>query len=157
MGSIPIHHPIMIKEFQSENRFLSNFWFCNGVTLDGKNYPSVEHAYQAAKTLDDKQREAIRTAKTPGEAKKLGKSVTIRPDWEDVKIDVMYGLLKQKFSESNPLLLKKLKDTGNQVLQEGNYWYDTFWGVDLRTGKGQNNLGKLLMKVRDSYENNAQK
>jgi ribA/ribD-fused uncharacterized protein len=83
----------------------------------------------------------------PGEAKRLGRSDGIRKDWESVKLSIMKELVTIKFSDK--FLGKWLLDTKNEYLQEGNMWYDTFWGVDLRTGQGQNNLGKILMEVRE--------
>ena len=89
-----------IDKFQGKYRFLSNFWMCpNGIQLDDYIYPSTEHAYQAAKTLYDFERLEILRAKKPGEAKRLGKKVTMREDWDDVKVNIMRGLLRQKFSE----------------------------------------------------------
>jgi N-glycosidase YbiA len=133
----------MIKEFQGEHRFLSNFWPA-AVELDGVEYPSVEHAYQAAKTLDADHREKIAALPTPGAAKREGKKAVIREDWDDVKIPTMLSLLRQKFQI--PSLKRKLLDTGSQEIQEGNTWGDQFWGVC--RGTGQNNLGKLLELVR---------
>ncbi len=117
--------------------------------MDGEIYMSIEHAYQAAKTLDRTERRVIRMAITPGEAKGLGGPKGIIRhmcrDWEDIKADVMYGLLVKKFRAYpfNEMLL----DTGDSHLEEGNHHGDTVWGtVD---GKGQNLLGRLLMIVRE--------
>jgi ribA/ribD-fused uncharacterized protein len=136
----------MIKEFQGEYRFLSNFWPCK-VVLDGETYASVEHAFQAAKTRNAEVRKKIQAAKSPGEAKRMGRLVYLRDGWEEGKIGVMDYLIMHKFHD-NPELGEKLFNTGNEELQEGNYWHDTFWGVDLNTGKGENHLGKILMNVR---------
>jgi len=134
-----------VTEFQGGHRFLSNFWPAE-VTFGAKKYPSVEHAYQAAKTTDEAARERIRTAATAADAKRLGKSVSMRKDWNELKIRTMEGLVRQKFQD--PALRAKLLATGEAELQEGNRWNDKFWGVDLRTGEGRNELGKILMKVR---------
>lgn len=137
----------MIREFQGDHRFLSNFWPAV-VHLDGTYYPSVEHAYQAAKFVEPARRTAIRNALTPGEAKKLARMwVTTTPDWDTKRVVVMDDLLRQKFKHAN--LRKLLLATGTQELQEGNTWNDRYWGVDLRTGTGENTLGKLLMKIRE--------
>ena len=135
-----------ISSFTFENRFLSNFYPCQ-VELDGVIYPSTEHAYQAAKTLDLEARKPFYQvpAISAAESKKLGRKLTIRPNWEDVKLQVMEDLLNQKFS--HPELKEKLLQTGDQLLVEGNYWGDTFWGVDSRKG-GLNHLGRLLMEIR---------
>ncbi len=133
-----------IKEFQGEHRFLSNFWPAE-VELDGIKYPTIEHAYQAAKTLDEERRKVIQAQTTPGEAKRAGRKVKIRPDWEDVKIGIMLDLVRQKFT-NNVKLRNRLLATGDEELIEGNTWGDTFWGRC--KGIGQNNLGKILMKIR---------
>ena len=139
----------MIKQFNDPNRFLSNFWICN-VKYAGETYPSLEHAYQAAKTKDKKARKQIQKCITPGGAKRLGRAVVMRPNWEKINIKVMRKLLYRKFKY--PKLRKRLLATGDLKLQEGNYWNDRFWGVCLKTGKGKNWLGKLLMKVRKSLQ-----
>ena len=137
-------------EFRGDLRWLSNFWPAE-VALAGVTYPSVEHAYQAAKTLDPAEREWVREAKTPGQAKRRGRKVTLRPDWTPVfKRAVMLGLLRQKFARGSTLETLLL-GTGNQKLVEGNTWHDNFWGSCQCTrcgDKGQNHLGKLLMQVR---------
>ena len=133
-----------VLEFIDEFRFLSNFWPCE-VTFDGVTYPSIEHAYQAAKTLDLDAREKIRILDTAGKAKRVGKQVNLRSDWEEIRLGVMKDLVNQKFKKQNFLdELCKIKGK----IAEGNNWGDTYWGVD-KKGKGQNNLGKILMEIRD--------
>lgn len=134
----------MIDSFSGEYSFLSNFHLCR-IEHEGIIYPSTEHAYQAAKTLDEQQRKQIANAPTPSKAKKMGRKVTLRNDWEDVKLDVMMELVKKKFQ--NKELANKLLATGSQKLVEGNYWHDYYWGVC--NGKGQNHLGKILMEIRE--------
>lgn len=136
-----------IEEFSGDFRFLSNF-SPSEVEFDGHSYKSVEHAYQAAKTLDEDIRKSIREAETAGKAKKIGKKVPLRSDWNDVKIDIMESLLRKKFSK---LLFKQLlKNTGDAELIEGNTWGDEFWGV--YNNYGHNHLGKLLMKIRNELK-----
>lgn len=133
-----------ISAFVGKYRFLSNFYPCR-IHLDGVFYPSVEHAYQAAKTADPGERKTIREAATPGEAKKAGRKVTLRPGWcEDMQLKIMKKLLQQKFSVEP--LKSLLLDTGDAELVEGNTWRDTFWGVC--NGQGKNQLGHLLTCVR---------
>lgn len=137
-----------IDRFDGEYRFLSNFWPATCWLRDGLgDYPSVEHAYQAAKTTDLEWRKRIRSAESPGEAKRLGRQLPLRADWEKIKLDVMFSLVWQKFAcgLGNPLP-EKLLATGDAELIEGNWWGDTFWGVC--RGKGENHLGKILMEVR---------
>jgi ribA/ribD-fused uncharacterized protein len=133
----------MIDKFSGDNRFLSNFQPCK-VEFEELEYGSVEHAYQAAKCITQKERKQF-LGITAKEAKALGKKVKLREDWEQVKIDVMRSLLEQKF-KSGSVLAGHLILTGNQELVEGNWWGDTFWGVC--NGKGENWLGKLLMERR---------
>ena len=136
----------MISEFQGEFRFLSNFWPCE-VELEGIRFPSVEHAYQSAKTLDLKKRKQISEMTSPGEAKRAGNTLILRPDWEEIKIEVMRELLRQKFDITKHYdLWLELHMTKPEELVEGNWWEDTFWGVC--KGKGENHLGKLLMEIR---------
>lgn len=139
----------MIDSFRGEYRFLSNFWFVD-VEFEGITYPSTEHAYVAAKTLDEDKRRAISKVRTPGEVKRLGRSLALRPDWEDVKIDIMRELVTKKFKNSK--LRSLLLATKDQQLIEGNTWGDTFWGVC--RGKGSNHLGKILMQVREDLKDN---
>jgi N-glycosidase YbiA len=133
-----------INSFTNEYRFLSNFWPCD-IHYESMLYPSVEHAYQAAKTLDIKKRCEISILPTPGQAKRAGKKVVLRPDWEKVKLSIMEELIQQKFENDD--LRKKLQETFPKDLIEGNTWGDIYWGVC--DGKGENHLGKLLMNLRD--------
>jgi ribA/ribD-fused uncharacterized protein len=137
--------------FNKEYRFLSNFWPAT-VELDGEEYNSTEHAYQAAKTVDLDQRKKIREATKSGDAKRLGQMATVRPDWEQVKIGIMKDLVLQKFTKHEELK-EKLLATGDAYLEETNSWSDIFWGVC--HGIGKNHLGKILMEVRDEIKSAA--
>ena len=137
----------MIDKFQGEYRWLSNFHEAN-ILVYGNWYTTNEHAYQAAKTLVPYDRKRIREAMRPGQAKKLGRRVKVRHDWEDVKLFIMESLVRQKFF-NDPHLGRFLLATENDYIQEGNWWRDNFWGIDLKTGEGKNHLGKILMKVRE--------
>lgn len=132
----------MIAKLENQYRFLSNFWSCF-VVYDNIRYPSTENAYQAAKCLNKVDRKYFETCKA-SEAKRQGKIVKIRTDWENVKLDVMYNLLKQKFNIEPYRWM--LLDTNEELIEEGNWWGDTYW--DTCNGVGENHLGKLLMKVR---------
>jgi ribA/ribD-fused uncharacterized protein len=136
-----------IASFRGSHAFLSNF-HASEVQLDGQSFPSVEHAYQAAKTLDLLKRTAIEMALTPGQAKRLGRRLVLRPGWEEVKVAVMRGLLVQKFALESRLA-EQLLGTGDTQLVEGNTWGDTFWG-ECPVGTGENNLGRLLMEIREA-------
>lgn len=134
-----------ISSFQGNFRFLSNFYPAE-VEFEGMIYPTVEHAYQAAKTLDFNERKRISGAITPGMAKRMGRQLAIRKDWNNIKLEVMEKLVYKKFSSHKHLMLLLL-DTKGKILEEGNNWKDRFWGVD-EQGNGLNHLGKILMKVR---------
>lgn len=153
----------MINSFRGEYRFLSNFYPAK-IEMDGRIYPSVEHAYQAGKTTDDNLRDIIRTAPTPGLAKRHGSQIKPRPGWELLKLPLMEFLLRQKFYlEQVPEIVSRehinekldLRDrllaTHPEMLVEGNTWGDTFWGVC--AGEGSNHLGRLLMKIRGELRN----
>ena len=136
-----------IAHFRGAHAFLSNF-APSPVVLDGVTYPTVEHAFQAAKTFDADEREQIRDANTPPTAKRLGRKVALRADWEQVKFGIMRDLLRQKFAI--PELRQALLDTGDAELIEGNNWNDRTWGKVLMKGQwvGKNWLGDLMMAIR---------
>lgn len=145
----------MIDNFKGDYFFLSNYYnspilfgLANGESMMA---PTMEHYFQASKTIYLDQQKKILSAATPGEAKKLGRTCTLRSDWEEIKDSIMYLGLRQKFH--NPTLQKKLLATGEEELIEGNWWNDTYWGVC--NGVGKNKLGKLLMKLREEYKNQA--
>lgn len=124
--------------------FLSNF-YRSTIWIDGQSWPTIEHAYQAHKTLDLKERETIRNAKDPAIAKRLGRGVTLRGDWDAVKVDLMRSFVRKKFE--SPFLADLLAKTGDLELVHTNSWNDRVWGVC--RGTGQNLLGKILMEVRE--------
>lgn len=128
--------------------FLSNFWPVE-IRWENITYPSVEHAYVAAKTDDKNVRYFVSSINTPGKAKRFGRQLILRDDWEDVKLNCMREILALKFA--HPDLMQKLKDTAPEYLQELNDWGDTFWGVVSVNGElvGENWLGRLLMEIRD--------
>lgn len=139
-----------ITSFRGQYKFLSNF--AEGghyiVGYDGDTYRTVEHAYQAAKCACAADRALFRIpGLTPGQAKRMGREVRCRKDWDDIKIGVMLTLLRSKFRD--PVLRKLLLDTGDCALIEGNNWGDFFWGVC--GGVGKNMLGKCLMAVRSEF------
>ena len=135
----------MIKTFHGEHAFLSNF-YPSPIEFEGIVYPTVEHAFQAAKTNDPETRQKIADKDTPGKAKRAGGKRGILPDFDFDAWEEKNSLCKAKFQD--PELRAKLDATGDQELQEGNNWNDTFWGISNKTGKGKNTLGKILMKIR---------
>lgn len=133
-----------ITSFTGRYRFLSNFYEVE-IWFGGRQYPTVEHAYQAAKTDNVEVKRKIQRAPTPGRAKALGKRAPLVANWDLLRLETMEYLLRQKFKD--PTLRKKLIDTGDARLVEGNTWNDTFWG-QCPVGTGMNHLGKLLMSIR---------
>lgn len=139
-----------IKRFSNDNRWLSNFSLCN-IEMDGTIYPSVEHAYQAAKTKVPLERLWFTDNDlTAAQAKRLSKKITIREDWNVIRLTVMQSLVSQKFDQEPYCTL--LLSTGDCHIEEGNYWNDVFWGVSSQTGKGDNNLGIIIMSIRDELK-----
>lgn len=134
-----------IDSFRGEFDFLSNFHPAD-VLYEGINYPTSEHAYMAAKTLIINQRYHIASLETPKSAKQYGRQVSLRPNWDNIKFDIMKEIVKLKFTQ-NPKLRDKLLATKDAILEESNWWGDTYWGTC--NGKGENNLGKILMQLRD--------
>ena len=146
----------MINCFDGEFAFLSNFSNSPIPISDGVDTfiaKTMEHFFQASKTPNMKEFLDILAADTPGKAKRLGRRCMLYNDWEETKINVMESGLRLKFS--NPTLKAKLLATGNEPLEEGNHWHDNFWGNcycdKCKNIVGQNNLGKLLMKLRNEY------
>lgn len=138
----------MIEELKGEYRFLSNFWPAP-VMFEGRVYPTVEHAYQAAKTTDKREKIAIQQCGNAGMAKRLGAELLLQPDWELRKQEIMRQLLYAKFEDLN--LRQLLLATEDREIKEGNTWHDVYWGIcncEKCRGEGQNILGKMLMNIR---------
>lgn len=135
-----------IDHFRGEYAFLSNFWEVP-VTYKGLTYGSNEAAFQAQKCMTEEEKMEFIQLR-PSASKKLGCRVKLRPDWEEVKVGLMEEIVRAKFTQ-NEELKALLLATGEANLEEGNTWHDTCWGVDAKTGEGQNHLGKILMKIRD--------
>jgi ribA/ribD-fused uncharacterized protein len=136
-----------IESFKGKYEFLSNFYNAP-VKYEGIFYLNNEAAFQSAKVLSKEERLDFEILQ-PNDAKRLGRRVKLRKDWEQVKDKVMYDCVKDKF-ERNEELGKKLLETGQVQLIEGNWWNDDYWGVC--KGKGQNKLGKILMQIREELK-----
>lgn len=152
---IATHDEKSIKGFFGEYRFLSNFWPAK-VYLDEEEYTCVENAYQAAKYSKDKRNHFKNCDQKSAITYTINSPPEVIANWNNIKIKVMEDLLLQKFNQNlNPDLYRKLLETEGKYLEETNYWGDNFWGVStsvrLETGIGDNNLGKLLMHIRDSF------
>lgn len=142
----------MITEFKDRYHYLSNFYMSE-FKYKGKTYFYVENAFQSYKTIPPSER--IRVAGIPNQSKRLGRVVKLRPDWEKIKDQLMYEMVKAKFND-NKELREQLLDTGDAILIEGNYWHDNYWG-DCFCNKcintaGKNKLGQILMKVRKEFD-----
>ncbi|MBQ9748422.1 MAG: DUF1768 domain-containing protein [Clostridia bacterium] len=135
-----------ITRFRDEYAFLSNFYAAE-VEYGGLTYQNAEAAFQAQKCMTEEEKLPF-TEMVPGKAKAFGRRVALRPDWETVKCSLMEEIVRAKFIQ-NPQLVPMLLATGDTKLVEGNTWHDVYWGVDLRTGEGENHLGRILMKIRE--------
>jgi N-glycosidase YbiA len=124
------------------------------VVIDNKSWPTVEHYYQAMKSLDETEQERVRQALTPGQSKKIGQTLTLRPDWEEVKYEVMLKALRVKF-ERDPLRALLISTGGREIYEDSPY--DKIWGTGVLggIGTGQNLLGKALMQVRGEMAQGA--
>lgn len=148
-GVVVIQHDqldrVNIGPFTGTHAYLSNF-YRSPVEYDGLMYPTSEHAFQAHKSLDPRVRAYIADVITPREAKRAGRKIKVRSDWERVKVGIMEQIVEAKFRQSIELSFK-LAATGGADLVEYNTWRDTYWGVC--NGRGRNELGKCLMRVRE--------
>ena len=144
-----IHDDKVVKGFFGDYRFLSNFHVAD-VWYEGILYPSTEHAYQAAKTLDIEVRKQFLDISC-GKAKNFGQTIGLRENWDTIKYDVMYAVVFDKFFRHSDLK-QMLLMTGDKYLEETNHWKDTYYGVC--DGVGKNVLGKILMSVRDVIKMN---
>jgi len=136
-----------IDDFSGEYRWLSNF-FMSPVEYEGIVYPSSEHAFQAAKTKNINERVSIFHLPTPGQAKRRGREIELRSDWDEVKFSIMKTIVRNKFANHSELK-EKLIATKGIFLEEGNTWGDKIWGTV--EGKGENHLGRILMEIRDEF------
>ena len=141
----------MINRFFGEYFFLCNFYEAP-VTYKGITYLNNEAAFQSAKTTDNKIKLEFASL-NPSEAKRKGRSIKLRADWEEIKEQVMYEICYAKFMQ-HPELKEKLIMTGKRPLEEGNTWNDKEWGTV--NGEGNNKLGKILMKLREEFSNESE-
>lgn len=137
----------MRNEFRDKYYFLSNFYFAP-ITYNGITYNNNEAAFQSMKAKLSDFRFQFQNL-SPNEAKKLGRRIDLRTDWEQVKDNYMYEICLAKFQQ-NPFLKIELLNTGNEYLEEGNTWGDVEWGTV--NGVGKNKLGKILMRIREEFK-----
>ena len=139
-----------ITEFKGKYLFLSNF-YTSTVEYQGLTFKNAEAAFQAQKcrTRDEKEKFCGLDASS---AKRLGRHVILRSDREEVKVQIMFEIVYAKFTQ-NAYLKRKLMETGDERLVEGNWWGDTTWGMC--EGKGKNLLGAILMNIRSEFQEQA--
>ena len=133
-------------------KWLSNMQLVD-IPLKGRIYPSVEHAYMSEKSHDSSWKElCTKKGITGKQIKVFSRTIELRGDWENVKLLVMEYCLRKKFNQE-PFKSGLIK-TGSQNIQEGNYWGDVFWGVDLKKNPnlGENHLGRLILKIRSELK-----
>lgn len=144
----------MIEKFDGKYSFLSNYYETK-ITYDGITYENNEAAFHAQKTLNIKEREEF-SSLSPRDAKRKGRKLKMREDWEEIKTKIMYEINLAKFTQ-NEELKKRLLKTGNEELVEGNYWHDNCWGnctcEKCKDIEGENRLGKILMNIREELQN----
>lgn len=151
----PVKPPEPIRDFRGPHAFLSNFYL-SPVHIYGWTFPSVEHAFHAMKSVDPANDWPRFLTGTPADAKRLGRSLRLRTDWDAVRVGFMRALVYDKFTRNRDLGIK-LRDTGLAQLIEGNTWHDRFWGActcapcqHVVGEGGENHLGRILMDVRDA-------
>lgn len=142
----------MITLFRGNYYFLSNF-FPVPVNYKGVWYPTSQHAYMSAKSDSKQWKQKCATVQNPGQIKRQSRKLKLVQNWDQIKLDVMREVISKKFNypsenKQQSLCVKLLLETGEQIMQ-GNSWNDKFWGVDDRTLKGENHLGKILMERRE--------
>ena len=143
----------MINGFYGKYHFLSNFYE-SGFYMCEKFYASSEHAFQAYKATNEEDHRLIQTQSSPRMAKKYGRLIKVREDWNDIKYDLMIEVVREKFKDG--YLKLKLLETDNEILVETNYWHDNIWGdctcEKCKDIKGKNWLGEILMKIREELK-----
>lgn len=145
MGSVGRDRRVLTFQFSNFDRA--------EVSVGGLRFPTVEHAYQACKTNDTLWKKEIQSARTPAQAKQLGRRAPMRSDWEDIKYSTMVFLLRQKFAYGT-FRWQRLMDTGTDQIVEWNDWHDNIWGICVCSkcsGDGENLLGKALMQIRQEW------
>lgn len=143
-----------ITQFRGQYFFLSNF-FPSKIIYEEQTYPTLEHAFQAAKCVSENDKLKIRNCKSAKEAKMIGRRVKIINEWDNKRKEIMRELLEKKFQQNTQLNIS-LQATAPEKIVENNYWHDNFWGQCTcgkhRNEKGENILGGLLMEVRDKQQ-----
>jgi ribA/ribD-fused uncharacterized protein len=142
----------VIDNFGGDFYYLSNFSPHGFQELNGAYWKTNEHYFQAAKTKHPEWRYKIWKADSAWKAKEYGNLAPLIKGWDYRKLMVMLRGLEMKFTQHEDIA-KKLKSLEGYYLIEGNTWHDNYWGdcicAACQNTKGQNNLGDLLMVLRD--------
>ena len=138
--------PDVIRSFKGEYDFLNNRYGCSFV-WQGIRYNNVESAFHASKYTDESERNIL-SRMSADKAVKKSMDFTPSAEWEDCKLNIMESIIMAKFDQ-NPSLKKRLIETDNRILINGNNEHETYWGVDLYSWIGENHIGKILMTIRD--------
>lgn len=142
----PDDFPDIINSFKGEYDFLNNRYGCS-FRWENIKYNNVESAFHASKCIDEEERRVL-SKLSANKVAVRGGQITPYPGWEEQKLEIMTSILEEKFGQ-NPTLMKRLIDTGNCILINGNNKHETYWGMDLYSWYGENHLGKILMSIRD--------
>lgn len=135
-----------INYFRGEYGWLSNFRKVD-ISINGITYSSIEHAWLSFRADDEEWKRLCSDEEYEAKhLKKISKHFPLPQTFMDNRDDIMKSLLIQKYTQEP--FKTKLLETGKREIIEGNYWNDTYWGVDLKTGIGENNLGKYIMEIR---------
>lgn len=138
----------MIKIPYYENSYFAlNNFSAHTIKYNGIFYPTAEHAFHGAKFDDEKIKEEIRNTTSPLEAFELGKKYKLlrKTNWNEIKVNILYEILKEKVKQHEEVK-KVLLSTNEEEIVEDNP-NDDFWGNG-KDGSGQNQTGKILMKIR---------
>ncbi len=143
-----------LEDYQINDLIKKNFYLCNfyerPMEFRGRKFGNAEAAYQAEKCLYDEDKDLFTIDgpySAPRDARDAGQEVALVPNWDDVRIVVMYQVIREKFLQ-HPDLALRLKNTGNALITEGDRFRDTFWG--LTKEGGENHLGNIIMYIRDN-------
>jgi len=140
----------MIKQFRNEYSWLSNMTPVK-ITYKGIEYASTEHAYMSAKSDDMGWKSRCADHQIPAKQIKIeSRDIILIDDWDFMKLFVMTEVTDLKYSQEP--FRSKLLATGDVLIEEGNTWNDTFWGVDIKTGEGKNHLGHIIMEKRNNLK-----
>ncbi len=124
-------------------------WYSCSFTYQGYTWSNSEQALMYFKSFDKEYQKKIKKANNPAVAKKLGRQVKLRPDWDQVKLSLMIEILYAKFSQNADLKEILLNTNGVKIHEDCN---DPWWGGGPNYPGGRDYLGRALMSVRKILE-----